>query len=55
MANPSPARWFDPASGTYSVLPGSPLANAGVHDFQAPGANGDGDFDWVLVLESQPG
>jgi hypothetical protein len=52
---PVKARWFDPASGAYAELAGSPLPNTGVHQFQTPGANGDGDYDWVLVLESQPG
>src|SRR4029078_12716553 len=29
-------------------------ANAGTVDFTPPGANQDGDGDWVLVLETDP-
>jgi hypothetical protein len=46
------ARWFDPANGTYQAIAGSPLTNAGITSFTAPGANGGGGADWVLVLET---
>jgi hypothetical protein len=47
------AQWFDPSSGTYTTISGSPLANSGSHGFTTPGNNTDGDGDWVLVLEAQ--
>jgi hypothetical protein len=47
------ARWYDPAAGTFHEIAGSPLPNVGQHDFATPGANADGDGDWVLVLETQ--
>ena len=46
------ARWFDPSSGEYSPVAGSPFAGSGTRDFVSPGNNADGDSDWVLVLES---
>jgi hypothetical protein len=46
------ARWYDPSQGQFSPVSGSPLPNTGSHDFSPPGPNGDGDGDWVLVLES---
>jgi Protein of unknown function (DUF4038)/Putative collagen-binding domain of a collagenase len=45
------ARWYDPTTGTFTDIPGSPFANAGPHNFTTPGANADGDGDWVLLLE----
>jgi Protein of unknown function (DUF4038)/Putative collagen-binding domain of a collagenase len=51
-AGPVHAQWFDPASGTYSTIAESPLANAGLREFHTPGKNTDGDGDWVLILES---
>jgi hypothetical protein len=50
------ARWFDPSSGAYLAIDGSPLPNTGEHNFIPPGNNADGDGDWVLILEtSHPG
>ncbi len=46
------AQFYDPSRGTYVAVAGSPLPNAGTHDFTPPGPNGDGDGDWVLVLEA---
>jgi hypothetical protein len=46
------AQWYDPTTGLYTVVSGSPLANSGMHDFTPPGDNGDGDGDWLLVLEA---
>ena len=46
------ARWYDPSRGAYAAISGSPLANTGSHAFTPPGPNGDGDGDWVLVLEA---
>jgi hypothetical protein len=48
------ARWYDPSRGTYTEIDGSPLANKDTHKFRPPGKNGDGDDDWVLVLETKP-
>jgi hypothetical protein len=36
------------------MVDGSPLPNAGTHDFRPPGSNRDGDGGWVLALETQP-
>jgi hypothetical protein len=36
------------------AVEGSPLANPGERKFRPPGKNGDGDGDWVLVLETKP-
>lgn len=45
------ARWFDPTSGEYLPVPGSPFENAGKRGFTPPARNPSGDGDWVLVLE----
>ena len=47
------ARWFDPTTGAYQDVPGSPFANSGSHQFTPPGKNHDGDSDWVLLLNAQ--
>jgi hypothetical protein len=49
---PAIARWYDPTNGTYRAAADSLVANAGTVDFTPPGMNGDGDGDWVLVLET---
>jgi hypothetical protein len=46
------ARWYDPSKGTYAAIAGSPFPNTGSQTFTPPGANADGDGDWVLVLEA---
>ena len=46
------ARWFDPTSGKYTPVVGSPLKNKGMQQFTPPGSNSAGQNDWVLVLES---
>ena len=46
------ASWYDPTTGTYDAISGSPFANSGTHDFTPPGSHGDGSADWVLVLEA---
>jgi len=48
------ARWYDPATGIYHPIEGSPLPNTGRHNFIPPGNNADADGDWVLVLETDP-
>jgi hypothetical protein len=54
MAAPVAARWYDPASGTYADIPGSPFPNQGSRQFTTPGDNADGpgNDDWVLVLQT---
>jgi len=54
LNRPATARWFDPSSGTYTRIQGSPLANAGTQQFTPPGKTSDGNGDWVLVLETTP-
>jgi hypothetical protein len=46
------ARWYDPSNGTYHAISGSPFTNSGVQQFTGPGKNGDGNSDWVLVLQA---
>jgi hypothetical protein len=53
LHRPARAQFYDPSNGTYSPVAGSPLPNTGAHTFTPPGTNGDGDGDWVLVLEAQ--
>ena len=54
LAGPATARWYDPSSGAYLSIAGSPFSNTGTRDFIPPGNNADGDGDWVLVLETSP-
>jgi hypothetical protein len=46
------ARWFDPTSGAFAAVAGSPFSSSGAQSFTPPGPNGTGDNDWVLVLEA---
>ena len=43
-------QWYDPTTGKYATVPGSPFARNGRRAFAVPGRNGEGDKDWVLVL-----
>src|SRR5262249_55741460 len=52
VAAPAYGSWYDPTRGTFTPIAGSPLANTGIRTFTPPGNNGDGDGDWVLVLET---
>jgi hypothetical protein len=54
LAGPATARWYDPSRGTYTAVNRSPLPKQGKQSFTPPGANGDGDGDWVLVVETTP-
>jgi Protein of unknown function (DUF4038)/Putative collagen-binding domain of a collagenase len=47
------ARWYDPTSGEYADVKGSPFANEGSRQFMPSGANKSGESDWVLVLEAR--
>jgi hypothetical protein len=49
LSGPIRARWYDPTDGTYTAIPLH--AGAGVRKFTPPARNGDGDQDWVLVLD----
>jgi hypothetical protein len=49
------ARWYDPASGSFTAIAGSPFANSGSRAFTPPGNNSEGSPDWVLVLEAGAG
>jgi hypothetical protein len=44
------ARWFDPTTGGYVPIAGSPFDNKRKVNFRPPGKNSDGDDDWILVL-----
>jgi chitodextrinase len=54
LSGPVTARWYDPASGAFTAIAGSPFPNSGSRDFTTPGNNSDGagNPDWVLVLEA---
>jgi chitodextrinase len=52
LGAPAYASWYDPTTGTSIPVAGSPFPNGGSRDFTPPGPNGDGDGDWVLVLEA---
>jgi hypothetical protein len=43
-------QWYDPTTGSYSTVPGSPFPRNGRRRFAVPGKNGEGGKDWVLVL-----
>ena len=44
------ARWYDPTSGSYNTISGSPFSNSGTKSFSTPGNNSAGNSDWVLLL-----
>jgi hypothetical protein len=44
------AQWYDPTTGRYATVRGSPFTPAGRRRFTVPGRNHAGDEDWVLVL-----
>jgi hypothetical protein len=46
------AQWFDPTTGKYAPIEGSPFANATRRDFAPQGKNGGGDSDFVLILSA---
>lgn len=54
FSKPVTAAWYDPSSGSFNVVAGSPFTNSGTRPFTPPGANHDGAADWVLVLEINP-
>ena len=44
------AQWYDPTTGTYAAVPGSPFPPRGIRRLTVPGKNREGDRDWALVL-----
>jgi hypothetical protein len=44
------AQWFDPTSGKYATVEGSPFANTGPREFTPPMKNEGGDSDFLLLL-----
>ena len=52
LSGPAVAHWYDPASGTFFPISGSPFSNTGLQTFTPPGNNSDGDGGWALVLET---
>jgi hypothetical protein len=55
LAASATSRWYDPTTGAFTTIAGSPLANSGVRTFTPPANNhADGYNDWVLVLETSP-
>lgn len=53
LHGPAAAQWYDPSSGRYLPVEGSPFPNTDKHIFIPPRHNADGDDDWVLVLETK--
>jgi len=47
------AQWYDPTSGNFNTVSGSPFANSGTRVFTTPGQNSAGDSDWVLLLTTK--
>jgi len=45
------AQWFDPTSGNYLEVSGSPFPTTGTRSFKIPGKNSAGAGDWVLLLQ----
>lgn len=48
------ASWFDPVSGEYALITGSPFPNSRTQKFSPPAKNAGGDRDFVLVFEASP-
>lgn len=48
------AKWFDPATGKYAPIEGSPFANTTQGEFMPLEKNGGGDSDFLLVLSVAP-
>jgi hypothetical protein len=52
MRGSTKASWYDPTSGTFTTIPGSPFDNKGTYQFTPPGKNHAGEADWVLLLDA---
>ena len=44
------AKWYDPTTGRFVAIRGSPFPNTGKRKLTPPATNASGDDDWVLVL-----
>ena len=53
LAGPVQAQWYDPSSGKYVSVAGSPFSQSRKVELTSPGKNADGDRDWVLVLTAR--
>ncbi len=60
MAGPVTVRWYDPTTGNYTNISGSPFSNAALHQFTTPSIvhneintddSAETSGDWVLVVE----
>jgi hypothetical protein len=60
MAGPATVRWYDPTTGAYMKITGSPFKNKGSQQFTTPSTvhkeintddSGETSGDWVLVVE----
>ena len=49
--HPMHATWFDPTTGVYTVIAGSPFRNSGQRQFTPPEKGHSKFRDWVLLLE----
>jgi hypothetical protein len=50
FAKPVSARWYNPTSGRFVEVEGSPYVNRATQRLRTPGDNGTGANDWVLIL-----
>jgi hypothetical protein len=50
FSGPVSFSWIDPTSGSVRAVAGSPFANNGTTSTAPPGANAQGDNDWVLLI-----
>ena len=53
MAQSVNAHWFNPASGEFSDVAGSPFGGHDTYRLATPGDNGSGANDWVLILDAR--
>lgn len=53
LARPLTGRWFNPADGHFTPVPGSPFVDSGLRQIRPPGDNGGKTNDWLLILETR--
>jgi hypothetical protein len=46
-------RWYDPSTGQFSHVDGSPFPAVGLRRFRQDARNGSGFSDWVLLMQAQ--
>jgi hypothetical protein len=51
FSGPVTARWYNPTDGRFMAISDQTFPNLGLRDFQTPGDNGTGAFDWLLILK----